>query len=352
MQEARFYEKVEEGKVQCHLCAHECKIDPGKRGLCHVRENQEGSLYTLVYGMVVAENIDPIEKKPLFHFLPGSRSYSIATAGCNFMCLHCQNYDISEYPRRHHGKIPGTKRTPEDIVREAKANRCATISYTYTEPTIYFEMAYDTTKLAHDEGLLNIFVTNGYMTPKAIEMIQPYLNAANVDLKAFQNESYKTCCNAKLEPVKETLKQMKAAGIWVEITTLIIPGLNDNPSELRAIAEFIIAELGPETPWHVSRFHPTYRMTDRNATPVSTILNARQIGLETGLKFVYSGNVAGHGGEETLCPQCGQTVIGRQGFRLTEKHIKNGACNRCGTHIAGIGISLEYRCQLLAKKLR
>jgi pyruvate formate lyase activating enzyme len=335
---AYLWEKIEENKVLCQLCHHSCRIKSGHRGICQVRENRSGVLESLVYERLIASNPDPIEKKPLFHVLPGSLSYSIATVGCNFRCRFCQNADIAQMPADSAGTITGETISVEQVVANAKTSNCASISYTYTEPTIYFEMAYDTAKLAHDEGLLNIFVTNGYMTSKAIEMIQPYLNAANVDLKAFQNESYKTCCNAKLEPVKETLKQMKAAGIWVEITTLIIPGLNDNPSELRAIAEFIIAELGPETPWHVSRFHPTYRMTDRNATPVSTILNARQIGLETGLKFVYSGNVAGHGGEETLCPQCGQTVIGRQGFRLTEKHIENGACNRCGTHIAGIGI--------------
>ncbi|MEJ2225523.1 MAG: radical SAM protein, partial [Syntrophobacterales bacterium] len=188
MQEARFYEKVEEGKVQCHLCAHECKIDPGKRGLCHVRENQEGSLYTLVYGMMVAENIDPIEKKPLFHFLPGSRSYSIATAGCNFMCLHCQNYDISQYPKRHHGKIPGTRRTPEDIVREAKAHRCATISYTYTEPTIFLEFALDTARLAKEQGIRNVFVSNGFMTEESATAMAEVIEGDNVDLKSFRDD--------------------------------------------------------------------------------------------------------------------------------------------------------------------
>ena len=335
---AYLWEKIEKNKVLCQLCHHCCQIKSGHRGICKVRENRSGVLESLVYERLIAANPDPIEKKPLFHVLPGSLSYSIATVGCNFRCRFCQNADIAQMPADSAGTIMGENISVEQVVANAKTSNCASISYTYTEPTIYFEMAYDTTKLAHDEGLLNIFVTNGYMTPKAIEMIQPYLNAANVDLKAFKNESYKTCCSAKLEPVKETLKQMKAAGIWVEITTLIIPGFNDDPSELRAIAEFIMAELGPETPWHVSRFHPTYRMTDRNATLVSTILSARQIGLETGLKYVYNGNVAGHGGEDTLCPRCGQTVIGRQGFRLTEKNIVNGACNQCGTIIAGIGI--------------
>jgi pyruvate formate lyase activating enzyme len=335
---AYLWEKMENDKIICQLCHHCCQIKSGHRGICKVRENRSGVLESLVYERLIASNPDPIEKKPLFHVLPGSLSYSIATVGCNFRCRFCQNADIAQMPADSAGIIMGENISVEQVVANAKTSNCASISYTYTEPTIYFEMAYDTAKLAHQEGLLNIFVTNGYMTLKAIEMIQPYLNAANVDLKAFKNESYKTCCNAKLEPVKETLKQMKGAGIWIEITTLIIPGFNDNPSELRAIAEFIMAELGPETPWHVSRFHPTYKMTDRNATPVGTILNAREIGQKTGLKYVYSGNVAGHGGEDTLCPRCGQTVIGRQGFRLTEKRIVNGACNQCGTLIAGIGI--------------
>ena len=335
---AYLWKEIEDNKVLCQLCHHGCRIKNGHRGICNVRENRSGVLESLVYERLIASNPDPIEKKPLFHVLPGSLSYSIATVGCNFRCRFCQNADIAQMPADSAGIIMGKNISVEQVVANAKRNNCVSISYTYTEPTIYFEMAYDTAKLAHTEGLLNIFVTNGYMTSKAIEMIQPYLDAANVDLKAFKNESYKTCCGAKLEPVKETLKQMKAAGIWVEITTLIIPGFNDDPSELRAIAEFIMAELGPETPWHVSRFHPTYKMTDRNTTPVSTILNARELGQKTGLKYVYSGNVAGHGGEETLCPQCGQTVIGRLGFRLTEKHIVNGACNQCGTIIAGIGI--------------
>jgi pyruvate formate lyase activating enzyme len=303
-----------------------------------VRENRSGTLESLVYEKLIAANPDPIEKKPLFHVRPGSRSYSIATVGCNFRCRFCQNADIAQMPVDSDGRIVGERISPNQVVADAMKRNCDSIAYTYTEPTIYFEMAYDIAKLAHTKGLLNVFVTNGYMSREAIEMLHPFLDAANVDLKAFKKESYKTCCSAKLEPVKETLKYMKALGIWVEITTLIIPGFYDDPSELNAMASFIMEELGPETPWHVSRFHPTYKMTDRSATPVNTILNARKIGFKTGLKYVYSGNVSGHGGEETLCPQCGQIVIDRQGFRLTCNHIINGACNQCGAVIEGVGI--------------
>ena len=335
MQEARFYEKVEEDKVQCHLCAHECKIDPGKRGLCHVRENQEGSLYTLVYGMVVAENIDPIEKKPLFHFLPGSRSYSIATAGCNFMCLHCQNYDISEYPRRHHGKIPGTVRTPEDIVREAKANRCATISYTYTEPTIFMEFALDTARLAKEQGIRNVFVSNGFMTEESATAMAEVIEGDNVDLKSFRDDFYRKVCKARLQPVLDNIQRLKRLGVWLEVTTLVIPGLNDSEEELTEIAQFI-KDVGPEIPWHVSAFHPTYQMLDRPRTPAATLLRAREIGLEAGLRYVYTGNIPGQGGENTYCYSCGELVIERLGYAIKGFILQDGKCPKCQAAIDGV----------------
>lgn len=335
---AYLWKKLENDTVQCQLCHHRCRIKNGGRGICGVRENRSGTLESLVYEKLISGTPDPIEKKPLFHVLPGSRSYSIATVGCNFRCRFCQNAEIAQMPTDYNGLIMGKKVTPDQIVANARKSHCKSIAYTYTEPTVYFEIAHDTAKLAHEAGLLNLFVTNGYMSAEAIEMIQPYLSAANVDLKAFRPESYKACCGARLEPVKETLKQMKANGIWVEVTTLVIPGFNDDPVELSAIADFIACELGPETPWHVSRFHPTYKMTDRGATEIGTILKARKIGMEAGLKYVYSGNIPGHGGEDTLCPQCSEIVIGRSGFRLTDKHIRKGACDRCGNTIDGIGI--------------
>jgi pyruvate formate lyase activating enzyme len=335
MQEARFYEKVEESKVHCHLCAHECKIDPGKRGLCHVRENQGGTLYSLVYGMMVAENIDPIEKKPLFHFLPGSRSYSIATAGCNFMCLHCQNYDISQYPKRHEGKIPGMARDPSSIAREAKANRCATISYTYTEPTIFMEFAVDTARLAREQGIRNVFVSNGFMTEESVTAMAEVIDGDNIDLKSFRDDFYRKVCKARLQPVLDTIQRAKQLGVWLEVTTLVIPGLNDSKEELTDIAQFIKG-VGPEIPWHVSAFYPTHQMLDRPRTPAETLLMARDIGLESGLRYVYTGNIPGQGGENTYCYSCGELLIERVGYTIKGFILQDGACPKCQAAIDGV----------------
>jgi pyruvate formate lyase activating enzyme len=335
MQEARFYEKVGEGKVLCHLCAHECKIDPGKRGLCHVRENQEGTLYSLVYGMVVAENIDPIEKKPLFHFLPGSRSYSIATAGCNFMCMHCQNYDISQYSKRHAGRIPGMARTPEAIVQEAKANRCASISYTYTEPTIFMEFAQDTARLAKGQGIRNVFVSNGFMTEESATALAEVIDGDNIDLKSFRDDFYRKVCKARLQPVLDTIQRAKQLGVWIEVTTLVIPGLNDSREELTEIAQFLKG-VGPEIPWHVSAFYPTHQMLDRPRTPAQTLLMARDIGLEAGLRYVYTGNIPGQGGENTYCYGCGELVIERLGYAIKGFILQDGKCPKCQAAIDGV----------------
>jgi pyruvate formate lyase activating enzyme len=335
MQEARFYEKLGESKVHCHLCAHECKIDPGKRGLCHVRENQAGTLYSMVYGMVVAENTDPIEKKPLFHFLPGSRSYSIATAGCNFMCLHCQNYDISQFPKRHGGKIPGTARPPEAIVQEAKANRCATISYTYTEPTIFMEFAQDTARLAKEQGIRNVFVSNGFMTEESAAALAEFIDGDNIDLKSFQDDFYRKVCKARLQPVLDTIGRLRRAGVWIEVTTLVIPGHNDSAEELTDIAQFIKG-VGPEIPWHVSAFYPTHQMLDRPRTPPETLLKAREIGLAAGLRYVYTGNIPGQGGENTYCYSCGEVLIERVGYTIKGFILQDGKCPKCQTAIDGV----------------
>jgi pyruvate formate lyase activating enzyme len=336
--QAYLWQSEADNIVRCNLCNHRCTIKPGRRGKCGVRENRAGSLETLVYGKLVAHNVDPIEKKPLFHFLPGSLSYSIATVGCNFKCRFCQNADIAQMPADRGGMIIGEPIAPEAVVDAAERQHCATISYTYTEPTVFFEFALDTAKLAHARGIKNVFVSNGYMTAEALEMIAPYLDAANVDLKAFTKEFYKTICGAKLRHVKDTLKRMRAAGVWVEVTTLIVPGLNDDADQLRALAAFIAEELGTDTPWHVSRFHPTYRMTDRPPTPVKTLLSARKIGLGAGLKYVYTGNIPGEGGENTICYQCGETLIERWGFQVSANRIKNDQCSRCGAAIHGVGL--------------
>ena len=334
--EASLYRKGEEQMVHCDLCHHRCAIKPGRRGLCHVRENREGILHSLVYGRLIARHIDPIEKKPLFHFLPGSRSYSIATVGCNFRCRFCQNADIAQLPADRGGAIAGETATPEAVAADAAARGCRTIAYTYTEPTVFFEFARDTARLAADRGLRNVFVTNGYITPEALDAIHPHLHAANVDLKSFSDDFYRTYCGARLAGVTESLRAMRERGIFVEVTTLVIPGLNDHPEELKDLAAFLVEALGPQTPWHVSRFHPTYRLTDRGPTPVSTLLAARDIGLAAGLAHVYVGNVPGEGGEDTVCPGCGGTVISRWGFQVHANRIKDGRCPDCGTLIEGV----------------
>lgn len=335
---AYLWEPEKDLRVKCNLCNHRCLIKDGKRGVCNVRENRSGSLETLVYGKVVARNIDPIEKKPLFHFMPGSRSYSIATVGCNLKCRFCQNADIAQLPSDRGGMIIGDAVSPDDVVADAKRTGCKSISYTYTEPTIYFEYAYDTAKIARQAGIRNVFVTNGYMTAEALDMIQPYLDAANVDLKAFNDDYYRKLCGAKLEPVKDALARMKSLGIFVEVTTLLIPGLNDDPSELESLARFLVEVMGPETPWHVSRFHPTYRLTDTPPTPLQTLLTARKIGINAGLRYVYTGNVPGEHGEDTRCHGCGKTVIERIGFTIRDYRIKNGLCESCGTAMDGVGM--------------
>lgn len=337
MKEAMFYVKEEEQKVRCNLCNHQCLIMPGKHGICGVRENRDGVLYSLVYGQVIARNIDPIEKKPLFHFHPGSKSYSIATVGCNFHCLFCQNYEISQMPKDEK-RLSGEPFPPEEVVAAAEKLKCQSISYTYTEPTIFFEYAYDSARLANDRGIKNVFVSNGYMGQEAIQTIQPYLHAANIDLKAYSEKFYKEICGARLKPVLENLTLMKKLGIWVEVTTLIIPTLNDSEKELQEIAAFIRTELGPETPWHVSRFHPLYRLTSVPSTPVQTVLKAREIGLKAGLYYVYSGNIPGQGGENTYCHKCGALLIERLGFTILQYNVNNGKCPKCHAVVHGVGI--------------
>jgi pyruvate formate lyase activating enzyme len=335
MQEAMFYDRVEgTTDVRCHLCAHNCLIHDGHRGICAVRENRAGVLYSMVYGKVISMNIDPIEKKPLFHFLPGSTSLSIATVGCNFRCKHCQNYEISQFPRERTFAIPGKATTPENIVAAAAENRCASISYTYTEPTIFFEYAYDCTRIAHQRGIKNVFVSNGYTGPGAVRQIGPYLAAGNIDLKG-SDSFYREICGARLDPVKDTIRMMKEFGVWVEVTTLIIPELNDSDRDLTDIAEFICS-VDPGMPWHVSQFRPTYKLLDKPVTPVSTLRKAAEIGRKTGLKFVYEGNVPGQGGENTSCASCGEVLIRRFGFRIIDNRLSGGRCPGCSAVIGGV----------------
>lgn len=336
MREAMFYEKMAAGKVRCGLCRFRCLIGDGGRGICGVRENRSGTLYTLVYGKAVAEHVDPIEKKPLFHFLPGSRSFSIATVGCNFRCLHCQNFAISQPEEGKTLRITGSDLPPALIVEKALAAGCRSISYTYTEPTIFFEYAYDTAILAQRAGLKNVFVTNGYITSEALAHIRPYLDAANIDLKGFSDRFYHEVVHAMLAEVLASIVEYKRSGIWIELTTLIIPGWNDSDEDLRGIARFIAEQVGVDTPWHVSQFYPTFKLTDRPRTPVATLRRARQIGLDAGLRYVYEGNVPGEGGESTFCPGCSELVIRRVGYTIGDNLLRDGNCPRCATTLSGV----------------
>lgn len=334
VRDALLYEREADHRVRCTLCAHRCRIVAGARGICGVRENREGILRSLVYGRVIAENVDPIEKKPLFHFLPGSRSFSIAAAGCNFSCAFCQNHEISQLPRDE-ARIAGRERTPDQIVEAARRSGCHSIAYTYTEPTVYFEFAWDTAGIAREQGLKNVFITNGFMTAEALDLLGPRLDAANVDLKSFRDDFYKMQCGAGLQPVLDSLRRMKETGVWVEVTTLLIPGLNDTEEELGDLAGFIVS-LGAETPWHISRFHPRYRMTDTPPTPAASIHRAAEIGKSAGLMYVYSGNLPGDEGENTRCARCGDLLIGRYGFAVERLDLKGSACPVCGATLHGI----------------
>jgi len=332
--EALLYEKLENKLVHCFLCGHQCRIADQKFGFCGVRQNIDGILYTRVYGRPCALHIDPIEKKPLYHFFPGSTSFSIATIGCNFHCGFCQNWEISQATVRD-GTAPDEQEVlPEEVVKAAIKNNCKSISYTYTEPTIFFEYAFDIAKLAKEKGLYNNFVTNGYMSKDALLMIKPYLDAANVDLKFFRDSSYRKICKGSLEPVLNSIRLMKKLNIWVEITTLVVTGENDSEEELRDIAQFI-ADVDKNIPWHVSRFHPDYKFSDRRATAEATLKKAQEIGYDAGLTYIYAGNVVGFG-NDTYCHHCKKLLIKREGFSVLEYNIKSGRCAFCNTVIPGI----------------
>jgi pyruvate formate lyase activating enzyme len=339
MKEAMLYEKLDGDRVRCDLCAHRCTIAEGHLGVCQVRENVEGTLYTLVYGRTIAQHVDPVEKKPLLHFHPGTLAYSIATPGCNFRCQWCQNADISQMPREG-PLLMGEEASPAEIVEAAGLRGCRSIAYTYTEPTIFFEYTYDTARLAHERGIANIYVTNGYMTEEMLDLFHPYLDAANVDLKAFRDETYRRYVGARLQPVLDSLKRIKDLGIWLEVTTLILPGINDSPEELRETAVFLAQEIGVDTPWHISRATPAYQMRDMLATPLATLEEARAIGVEAGLRYVYVGNVPGEA--NTYCHACGELLIQREGYRIGTNRVRqDNTCPNCGAMVAGVGMARE-----------
>ncbi len=334
MHEALFYEKVD-NYLKCSLCPHYCHILKGNVGACAVRKNVDNKLYTLVYGKAIAYHVDPIEKKPLFHFMPGSKIYSFATAGCNFKCDFCQNWDISQISKGESGQIIGTYKPPKQIVKEALMYGCNSIAATYVEPTIFYEYAYDTFKEAKKHNLYTVFVSNGYINKKPIDKIQPYLDAINIDLKSFSDEFYKNVCGGRLQPVLDSIKYYHKKGVWVEITTLIIPGENDSNAELQKIAEFI-ASVDINMPWHISKFHPDYKMTNKAWTPLHTLHRAYKIGKKAGLKYIYVGNVIGNKYEHTYCPECNNLLIKRWGFTIVENHIENNKCRFCNAKIAGV----------------
>ena len=359
--EARFYESRPDGRVLCTLCPHDCLIADGGRGACAVRYQRGGRLYTLVYDKVVAREVNPIEKKPLFHFQPGSHAYSISTAGCNLRCSYCQNWQISQWPRQHLPKrvepggegepepicpqldaldreIPGEPVTPEGLVGAALASGCASMSYTFTEPTIFFELVQDTAVLARERGLKNTLVTNGFINEAPLREFATVVDAANVDLKFFREESYRRISRARLEPVLAAIRLYHELGVWLEVTTLVIPGVNDSDQELGEIAAFLCA-LDPGIPWHVSGYYPAWKMLDHPPTPVETLRHARDIGLSAGLRHVYVGNVMGDPGENTWCPSCRGLLIERFGFAVRVNRIESGRCPHCGTLVEGVEMS-------------
>ena len=335
LHDALLYDQLEDDRVECKLCAHRCLIREDGRGICRVRENRDGKLYTLVYGNLISKNVDPIEKKPLYHFMPGSKAFSIATPGCNFRCGWCQNWQISQMPREM--RMPhGQRVLPEQIVDQAIKSGSQSIAYTYSEPTIFFEYNFDIARLASQAGLKNLYVTNGFMTPEMLEMIEPYLDAANVDIKAFRDEPYRRLMGGRLEPVLESCRNMKSMGIWLEITTLIVPGVNDDPDELEELATFIYNDLGPDTPWHLSRFYPQYKMTDREPTQESILNETKKMGQSIGLNYIYVGNVRGP--NSTHCKKCGNELISRSGYVTRVIGLDpDGRCEDCQTPLDGVG---------------
>ncbi len=329
--EAILWEPLPEKKVRCNACAHRCEIPEGQYGICGTRKNREGILLTNVYEHPVALHTDPIEKKPLFHFLPGSKALSLGTAGCNFHCAFCQNYDISQMRGQ---EVKGFDVPCSELVETAKTQGCDSIAYTYNEPVVFIEYVLDTARIAHEAGLKNVYISNGFETPETFDLLAGRIDAMNIDLKAFTDRFYKTLCKGRLQPVLENIRRAFELGIWVEVTTLLIPGENDAEQEIREIAAFI-ASVSKDIPWHISRFFPTYLMRDKPPTDLSIIRRAYEIGREEGLHYVYTGNVP-YEKNITFCPHCGASLIVRQAYSVDKVEVENGRCPYCGTGIAGI----------------
>lgn len=326
---ALLWRTLKDDTVQCRLCSHFCRIEEGKAGLCGVRRNDGGSLVSLSYDKVAALHLDPVEKKPLFHFMPGTTTLSLGTPGCNLDCAFCQNWSLSQPPRQGR-RIEGQAVAPRDIVRMARSSGARSVAYTYSEPTIFFELMLETATLARQEGLANIMVSNGFQSPQCLDELGSVIQAANIDLKSFRDDFYRDVCSARLAPVLKNLTHMKRLGWHLEVTTLVIPDLNDSDAELTDIARFVRDELGPDTPWHVSRFHPCHRMREHPPTPLDTLKRAYDIGRGEGLHHVFVGNVPGSGLEDTICPGCGLRVVERTGFTILRDRLRRGVCPGCG----------------------
>jgi pyruvate formate lyase activating enzyme len=332
---AELFERGIQNQVVCRLCAHQCHLHEGAAGVCRVRKNIAGTLYSLNSDHVVAIHMDPIEKKPLYHFLPGSSTFSIAAMGCNFSCRFCQNYSISQVKEEQ--EIAGEAISPEQLVQNALKNRAHSISYTYTEPTVFFELMLETARLAQQAGIKNVMVSNGYMSSQALSLLGPFLDAANIDLKAFNEEFYKKYCSASLKPVLATIAALRARGIWLEITTLLIPGLNDDSEEIRRLISFLL-EVDDSMPWHVSRFFPQYQLQYIPPTAQDSIYNFLRLGAEMGLKYLYGGNLTADGWNDTHCPHCEKKLIRRLGYQTEITALQSGKCQFCGQAIPGVWV--------------
>jgi pyruvate formate lyase activating enzyme len=333
LKEALFYQKLDNKAVQCQLCPRYCFIANGARGFCQARENRDGTLYTLVYAKPVAIHIDPMEKKPLFHFLPSTPVFSIATAGCNLRCKFCQNWEISQAKPE---EVDYVYLEPKDLISKVKESGSPSIAYTYSEPTIFYEYMLETAKLAKLFGIKNVMHSAGYINEEPLRRLAKYMDAANIDLKGFSNDYYARMCEATLEPVLNSLKILKQEGVHLEITNLVLPGYNDDPDTITKMCLWIKENLGPDTPLHFSRFFPMYKLINLSPTPVEALEKARKIALGCGLRYVYIGNVAGGAAENTYCPKCKELLIERKGYFVLQNNIKDGKCKFCDEKIAGV----------------
>jgi len=331
--EVTFYKKLPDAKIRCEICPKQCEIADLERGYCGNKENRKGVYYSLVYGKCCSAHIDPIEKKPLFHYLPSTQAFSIAAAGCNFECKFCQNWNIAQYRPE---QVDSFSLPPREVVSLARQKKCPTIAYTYTEPVVFYEYMFDTAKQARSEGIGSVMISNGYINEAPLRELCRHLTGVKIDLKAFSEQFYKEHCSGELQPVLTTLKNLRKIGIWYEIVVLLIPTLNDSQHEIRQMCQWVKSELGAEVPLHFTRFHPMYKIQNLPATPVKTLENARAAAREAGLHYVYLGNVSGHEGENTYCPGCGEIVIGRVGYHIVKNVIKRGACPTCGHRIPGV----------------